>query len=461
MSHPTSTVQVTVTGAAVSPSLPTAGFVEASYGLLVYDPSTYTIEDNWYGIIASLVTNSDNTAYRSSFAAVAGTDDVGKRWTINDVMDLRNYVSLDAVFGTTNVYSVVLNDNGAAYFGGGTLSIEKDFDNNHIVFSCQGGTFTAQYSWDGNPFHVGIANSAGPDPFTPSPGLSGIYEALFWNHTAATENASATWKNFYFYKGASLYFGAAMTIDDPGIWHEVEPTAADNDNDIPGYDSQGASSYTTKLQGTNPGPDDGIAFPVYAETRLFYGQTNGYGLAPARSPEHGTIFLAYTGPGDLTKIRANRSFDNGKTWQTSTIVPAGGTATTGTGCDYANGRLYVVWYDIPSRQVNQVQSIDLGITWSSPVPLTFTGANPALIIDPNNGIFFYFYQDTITGNLKLQRSGDAGATMIDTTPITVISGIAPQTIGAEFGSDGTVVVSYVAAGVINQIRSRDYGTTWA
>lgn len=461
MSHPTSKVEVTVDSASIVGALPDGSggpFTGAAYGLMVFDPSTYRIEDVWYGVYCTLSTNGLNTAYTSVFYAAAATGDIGGRWTVSDVHDMQEWQSLDFVYGTSFVYTVVLNDGGAAFFNGGTLSITKDFDNNHIIFSCQGGAFTSPYIWDGNGSHPGLAVSAGPDLLLPSPGLSGIYHQLAWTHNAPTESIATAWKNFEFSKAGTQYFGCAMSSTDPGIWQTIN--VGFEDDVIPNSDTQLPTKYLTKWQATQPGSDDEEVFPKAQEARLFLSDTHGYGLASAMAPEHGTIFLAYAGPADLTEVRTNRTFDNGRSAQVATILAPGTNPVAGVGCAYGNGRLYVVWYDVLSLTLFQSISIDLGITWSTPMALSFTGSNPVILLDPNHGIIFYFYQDLPTGNIYLQRSGDAGATMIDTTPHTVLTGISPQTIAAEFGSDGTVVVAYVAAGVITQKRSRDYGLTW-
>lgn len=145
--------------------------------------------------------------------------------------------------------------------------------------------------------------------------------------------------------------------------------------------------------------------------------------------------------------------DDGHTWVDTPVVQ--GTTSNAT-VQYIGGVVYVLYFD--GTTIRQTKSLDLGASWSTPVPVGISGTNPFLVAGPN-GELFYFY--CASGNLQLQRSFDGGATLFDATPIIVAAVVTPQTFGAAIAPDRTLVVSYIALGQYFARASRDYGATWS
>jgi hypothetical protein len=173
--------------------------------------------------------------------------------------------------------------------------------------------------------------------------------------------------------------------------------------------------------------------------------------------EHGAHWAIIVYPTAPDVVRNRRTFDKGNSWLEQDLFSAGGTTNRSVSITWYYGRLVSVW----QRDGDIVQSVssDAGASWGSPVVVIASGTNPRHIVDPAHGIGFFFY--CVGNDLLLKRSADYGASFIEGSPISVATGIGAQTVAAQFGPDGSLIVGYVVAGAWTQVRSTDYGVSWS
>lgn len=173
--------------------------------------------------------------------------------------------------------------------------------------------------------------------------------------------------------------------------------------------------------------------------------------------EHGSHWAVTVYGTAPETVKVRRTFDKGNSWLEQTLYTAGGTTNKSVSITWYHGRLLTVWQ--LGTDIVQSVSSDWGNTWGSPVTLSLSGTNPRHIMDPSGGMGYYFY--CVGSDLKLSRSGNYGASFLDASPILVASAIGAQTVAAQFGPDGSLIVGYIIAGVWTQVRSTDMGASWS
>lgn len=442
MPTPVSRIEIAAGSVGFVGGLPAGTGAEASRGLACFDSSTLGVH---YGLIARLTNNATATDLVTSYAATCFYP-FNPSYTSGDVKSPELWQAI-FIGMTSAVYEIVVNDSGAGWLAGGTLAIEKDYDANVVRFITPAGTMTV-------PLDTVAPATVGP--ISNSPGQSGFWHTLYWGglDPSISVSESALWTDFWFSSNSVHVDGAAMTAADPGFW---EPPIALWDQP-PASDAQHTLGYLAQFTYSPPPTvhDNGH----FSEYREWGFSTRGAGIASVRLPEHGTIMTAYAGPADLTAINVTVTFDNGRTNPAFPVVAGGtGAMPRGVSIAWSGQRAYVVYGDAATGLM-QTESFDFGQTWSTPVSFSITGTNPTTLVDPFHGIQFYFYID-VSGNLQLVRSADHGQTFIDAAPLLVAAAIGPQNVGAQFTSDGNLLVNYLSGGALAQLRSLDYGLTWS
>ncbi len=440
MSHPVSRIEITAGSIAVSGPAPGVG-VEADRGLVVLD--TFGGFGVHYGLGCFLVNNSLGTDYRSVYTVLCYYP-IGGTYTTGAV-DTPMLWQAVFVGMTSDIYQIALDDSGASFLAGGTLAIEKDYDSSTITFITPAGNMVVP---------LDTVAAVGVGALSDNEFDSGFWHSLYWNGIDTPVSESALWTDFKVLSAGTPIDGAAMTHADPGYWG-IPPVAAFTQ--IAAADLQDTLGYHSEFSWAEPTNPESAKAAEYRQWRF---NTRGTGLSSARVPEHGAILTAYAGPADLTTVNVTTTFDNGRTNPVFPVVGAGaGAAVQGVSVAWCGQRAYIVYGDLLTGLM-QTSSFDFGQTWSTPVSLSITGTNPTLLVDPFHGIQFYFYIDA-SGNLQLVRSADYGQTFIDATPHLVAASITPQTIAAEFTSDGNLLVGFIASGAWTQLRSLDYGLTFS
>lgn len=338
---------------------------------------------------------------------------------------------------------------GAAITAGFTMAIEKDEAADELRFVTPLGTLTKTLSAFETPDDTRLR-------------MNGMaHQFVRPNIGAASGSDNFGWKDFFGKEDGTDFQGAALTTTDPGSWSgwtDVTfgfPTGPIANN----VNAQNATRYDTSF---SYAAADGTRSGGSRQYRTWTGGDSLNSSAAqvidmTHAREHGAHWAAYAYPMATDTLKYRRTFDKGGSWLEGNIYAAGGANNRSPSITWYYGRLIVVWHD--GASIVQSISSDAGATWGSPVSVIATGTNPRHIIDPAHGLGFYFY---IAGtDLLLLRSGDYAASFLDGTPITVVTGIDPQTIAAQFGPDGSLIVGYIAGGVWTQLRSTDYGRSWS
>jgi hypothetical protein len=346
------------------------------------------------------------------------------------------------------------------FTGGGTLSVTKDDTTSTYTWSGPSGSDSLNYSYLG-----GVTDGElSPDICDMHSGTAstGVFPATTVHQTIV----DVPWHDFWGSKNGVHIKGANLGSTDRGSWistfpEPLNPWAVSRSGNVTVTSPDTGTEVVGHIQ-SDPasGPlADGSALMFREWDQSVYLTTAGGGAAidMTTAPEHGAIWAAFVYGASADTLRWRRSFDKGVTWAEGTLYTAGGTSNSSPNIAWQAGKLWAVWHN--GTDILQSFSRDLGTTWSTPLALSITGTNPRLIVDAKHGTSFYFYIDGT--DLKLVRSGNFGADMIDATPISVTAGIGAQTVAAQLASDGSLVVAYIISGTWTQKRSRDYGLTWS
>ena len=359
------------------------------------------------------------------------------------------------------IVSAITGGSVALLTAGGTLSITKDFTGDQMTFTGPLGTQTCSLTGidalPGGPY--GYYNTTPlrprgygerllfPDPTGPDPAYD-IDDAVSYYNLIGKQNGVT-------------YDTVALSTGDPGTWW---PTYSDAfvtgvGTIFPGLSpwwtySQLAARQKWRVQVFAASYPIWSAFITYRRRMI----ESSAATDMVQVKEHGPFYATIVYSADPSTVKVRKTYDNGTTWAESVLYTSVGTTNRDPSIASANGRLYVAWEQ--SSAILQSNSGDLGVSWSSPVTLSITGTNPRMVVDPRHHVAFYFYVDG-SGVLNLLRSANFGANFIDATPIVVASGVGPQTVTAGFASDGSVIVGYIASGSWTQLRSKDYGISWA
>jgi hypothetical protein len=471
VSTPISRIEITADSVSIAGRSPDpAGILLASFaqrGLVAYDE--FAGFGVYYALLCELHTDAaTNTAWESRYVALAqsnfGTGDGSYLTGVpTDPTTWRGI--LNPV--TFIVYHLTLSDGGASFFAGGTIALEKDFDNNLLNFVTPAGTIVVPL--DTVP-GVGFTTNK---PLSKNSLQSGLFHSGARYNDTLTWSETTNWRDFWIKSGGVKVTGSPMTAADPGSW---DPAVTNNriilfplgypetiygqTTDLPGIYTQNTLTFQSEfLYIPNP-------------TSFYYGGQQDYrrwkfpthpgapGAVAVTLREHGPIFASYisSGGSSLDTVSLRRTFDNSVTWVTADIAISGSGTNDSPNLAWNGQRLDAVWHNSVSG-ILQSSSTDLGATWSNPLSISITGTSPKFLVDSNHGIQYYFYQDA-SFNLQLVRSADYGSTFIDSTPLLVASAIGAQTVAGEFASDGSLLVGYTISGVWTQVRSRDGGLSW-
>jgi hypothetical protein len=349
-------------------------------------------------------------------------------------------------------------NNGAAYFGGGTVSVTKDYALGHYVFTTPLGAVTVPFTW--------LSNQPPLRPFwvpTDTPMYSvGIGHALAYADTSVLNQEVTKWHNFYTRQNGVIVppGSAALTAADPGFWDSpftgiwfAVPGGGNYHQTgvlMPSASGQEATRYRTEF--TAP------AFPaqVYQATTeqryIMPPGTTPAGLDVAVMPEHDLLFAGWAM--DPNELMARRSHDHAHTW-VNLLIETGTPASSLSLACFA-GQVWICYYD--GSQIVTRYSRDLALTWSSAMPVSFAGTNPRLVISPEGMFFFFYFSGT---NLLLRRSTDFGVTYLDAAPIPITASLTAQDFGAVWAADRRLVVSYVNGANWESKYSLDLGSSWA
>lgn len=339
-------------------------------------------------------------------------------------------------------------NNGAAITSGFTMAIEKDEALDELRFVTPLGTVTKSLSTfsalDGTPLR-----------------MDGMAHQFVRPNGGGDGSAQWDWFDFYSKIDGTNFRGAALSDTAPGSWSGwTDVTFGSPIGAIANSaNSQEPTRYRTKF--TYIGAD-GARSGGSRQWRTWTGGDSvdtgpgGEALDAARAPEHGAIWAAYVYPSTRDVLNDRRSFDHGGSWTEGEIYNAGGTTNSSPNIVWNSGKLVAVWHN--GTDILQSVSRDMGTVWGTPVTLSLMGTNPRMIVRAD-GLAFYFYIEG--SDLKLARSADFGASFLDSPAILVAAGVSAQTVAAQFGSDGSIVVGWIAGGAWTQVRSKDLGLTFA
>lgn len=346
---------------------------------------------------------------------------------------------------------------------GGTLTVTKDFDNDLLTASCPIGTLSLTLS-DMDPFRAFGA----PSYLNTQPLRAHGYGSWFtladptFSYPEYEVSYSAKFSDLIEQENAVTYKTRALSSADPGTWYSDTGYhfAAELPVPLPEISpwwtlTQEASRQKLDSRVTLLTWPAGLSENLFVFYRRLMTPLEGKKIDLRHSTEHAAHWNAYILPSGPSDVLWQRSHDKGHSWTGGTVF-AGTNAVDSPSINWAFGKLYVVWYD--STNIVQSVSSDLGTTWGMPVALSISGTNPCHLIEQQTGFSWYFYCDS--DKLYVVRSGNFGVQFIDGSPILVLDPITTQTVAAQLALDGSLLVSYLDAGSITQIRSVDMGRTW-
>jgi hypothetical protein len=349
-------------------------------------------------------------------------------------------------------------NNGAAFFSGGDLTIEKDWAMGKYVFGTPLGSVDVPFDWF--PNQPPITNPSWTVADTPLY-ASGLGYAFGYADNTVNNQGTIKWFDFFTKKNSVNVAGAHLTAADPGTfdpliilhWQSAGATYDLSGVDIPSTSAQEFGSYRMQLTASIGDNFEATQLQRY----IAPGGAAASGLDIASMDEHAVIFRGFAVPMARTDLEVSRSHDAGHSW-TDYLAVSDAYPKSSVSLALFAGLVYAVYYDETSTTTKQVISRDLGNSWSSPVPISITGTNPRLVIAPD-GPFFYFYLSS--GSMLLQRSFDLGATLVDVTPIPVATLVDTADFAAIWTADRSLVVAYTSGNVWKTRRSVDLGNTWA
>lgn len=338
-----------------------------------------------------------------------------------------------------------------AFTGGGTITITKDYDADMLTVTSPVGTQTLVLSHL-DPFVSPSYRNTFPlvpqgygaqffvaEPTLMFPAYSVDYVTKFSN-VVAKENG-VTFQTFPLSTGAGTAF-----FPDNGL--AFEPGAGTVFGVLAPYWTITQEAFDQKVEAKV----DAASFPPYRIFTFWRSLTMAATeISECRLPESGGVFSVWKPTPFNLALR--RTHDDGHNWEDRMVQMTSGRNAT---VQYLGGVVYVLY--IEAGVIQQTQSRDLGLTWSGPVPLGITGTNPFLVIGRQGEQLYFFCTG---GNIQLRRSFNGGASLFDTSAITVAAGVAAQTFGAVQAPDGSLVVSYITGGQYQTVKSRDLGLTWS
>lgn len=342
-----------------------------------------------------------------------------------------------------------------SYLSTGILAIEKDFGGGTLTIAGPMGSVLINLAAldaaiAGSPFGSGLPAASNDTALMPL--------ALYHGHQLQDPTVSGSeiskWYNLAIKENGVTQSFVAMSAANPLMFAPSQPDPLVGP--VTENNGQETSRYRTETDYTG----GSFGFPVAG---YYYDPiTNQFGVAGAgldswKAPEHGFYLVVWCQQTGGLHFLWSDTF--GHTYHELPIGAVGGATCTSPTVQWLAGKTVVVYY--AGGQIQQTSSMDLGLTWRTPVPVSITGTNPRLVIDPVSGVYFYFYCDG--GNLNVRRSMDGGLTLFDAGPIVVNDlavPVTPQDIGAVAGPDLTLVAQYVSGGMLISRASRDFGATW-
>jgi hypothetical protein len=309
-------------------------------------------------------------------------------------------------------------NNGAAYFGGGTVSVTKDYALSRYVFVTPLGSVTVPFVW--------LQNQPPLRPFwTPSDTplyAVGIGHALAYDDTGVTNEDDTRWHNFYTRQNSVIVSGAALTAADPGSWDSpfistwfAVPGGGNYHRTgvlIPSSSGQEVAGYRTEF--TAP-PFPAQVYQATSEQR--YIMPGGF---RARIEDH-----------DRTKVLIAYSDDGGHTLTESTIHTLGGANFIWpTLAVDPHGRILATWQNA-NDQTLQYWTISetFGRIW--PAATVAAYAPPGAKRDvhrvrfhPETGLLYHLFWDVLDQRFKISgeesfSSGGFTAAGPWSSPVTV------------------------------------------
>ncbi len=198
--------------------------------------------------------------------------------------------------------------------------------------------------------------------------------------------------------GHDAWAGVYTSFDGGQTWRN---------NLIPGFPG---SNVTNALSAFGVGSDPALAFD--AQGNLYYAGIV-FNRTPSGGGTDGTVFVS-------------KSTDKGLTFSQTVIVALGHGSNPFNDKPYiavdgSTGTVYASWTRF-TRTTGVIQfsrSTDGGLTWSTPITLSDTGANQGSIPTAAQGRVYVTWLDLVTSTVKLGRSDDGGATF--SSPRVVVS----------------------------------------
>lgn len=388
----------------------------------------------------------------------------------------------DGMGGYVSIQTIAADgDNGALFFNGGTLAIEKDEAMNELRFITPGGTLTFPLSDPTNTQTNFNAQDASPLLFRGHGHHMHIPSGL-----AVTQEATVKWHNWQELTDGGSTTLVAMSTGDPGDWRpEITVTEIDSfygpivggcgvgvllcnmDN------AQEATRYRTKF--THVLADDTPTTRTVCNVWFRYRDLTIHhaplALDVARCPISGLLYTLRIEDHDHTTVKFAVTGDGGHTFTESDIV-------TTLGADYAwptldvdpKGMLVAAWENtLDPTQQYWLTSENQGQTWSSvhtrtyPSPAIhqsvgrlryhpFTGALSTLFRDVDDPAF-----KAIVFDLVSDTGFSAAAPWA--TPATVRA-LSTDVWPALTHGDRGEVIAHWSEGTHLFARSDDYGVNW-
>lgn len=339
--------------------------------------------------------------------------------------------------------------NGAGYFTGGLMSIEKDTVSETVTWSCPLGSVTKTFA---------ELDALGPLPDDSPLLVAGMGHQLI--RVSDPTDEKVRWLDFHVYQGDedTPYHGADLTSADPGVWSAwIWDSGFDGSGiEMVDDDQQLSNGYQTRYSWTATDDVPDFRQTGSRETRGWNQPLTETGVDLTRAEPLSQVFAALVLLYQPHRLRSRRSYDGGRNWETGIIHEQTGVEMERPSISWWNGKLIAVWNQ--GTDILQAVSYTTAREWEVPTTLPYTGTFPRHIVYPGLGLYLYFFFDATT--LKVVRSSDAGTTFWDAAPITVETGINAQQIDAEVAYDGSILVTYFDGGAWTQKRSFNGGLNW-
>lgn len=411
---------------------------------------------NPFGVFTFYVTIEVVCSARSSTSPTPGP----LEWHVHERHIYDDYQfnpSFQNVFAT---FDSVLGTNGADFLNSATLKIERDDTaGTYTVFGLMG-TSSFSFAAGDNPKQMCayyLSALVGPYVYFGSPS-SFIVQTHF----------VADFSNFYTYKNDLVhpFRGASLGTGDRGHWvngtSPYEPwhvyNVGSNDFTVSAIET-GTALEANILSGTDSSTHDqagDVGFEDLTWDLRFFFPVSGTKVDLIQNRDWGAHWNAYVLPSETNVLKWQRSHDYGHTWIGGTVDNTGGDVDSPS-ISMVFGKLVCVWYN--GSDIVQSISSDLGTTWGTPVALAISGTNPRHLVDALTGFSYYFYFDD--NKIKMVRSGNLGVEFVDASPNVVLDPADQQTVAAQLALDGSILVSYIAGGVLQQVRSTDLGRSFS